>query len=338
MLTRIVFGILVLLRTSIYGQLKQILLCYLCSLRSSTNSSVFHDVLQYHLPSNNISFRLIVFYQLTSHSQAPSMTREKEVFMDSRILTEICRVEAGQTTWQSDVVIDEQLLRIEVNGQLLVHLACLPHDLEALVRGYLLSEGIVESPAHIQSVHIDLDAFTAAVTGDVQPQAGTHPGRMPIIFSGCGNASPPLDEQDVGPWPTTVVCSSQLTNVMRTFKQSSRLFAQTGGVHSAALTAGTGLLVRADDIGRHNAVDKVIGMALIEKIDLQACILLTSGRISAEIVSKIVRAGIPLICSPGAPTAAAVRLGWRYRRYLIGFARGSRFSLYTGLEQIGILP
>jgi FdhD protein len=280
----------------------------------------------------------LVLYQLTSLPRLYSMTPEKEVLMDSRVLTEIRRIDAGSARWQSDVVIDEQLLRIEVNGQLLVHLACLPNELHALVCGFLLSEGIVKTPAQIQSVHLDLDAFTATVTADVQPRAAAHSGRMPVRYSGCGNAFAPLDEQDVGPWPTTAVSSSQLIDAMRTFRQSSRLFAQTGGVHSAALTAGADLLVRADDIGRHNAVDKVIGMAVMETIDLQACILLTSGRISAEIVSKIVRAGIPLICSPGAPTAAAIRLGWWYRRYLIGFARGQRFSLYTGLEQLGIQP
>lgn len=258
--------------------------------------------------------------------------------MDSRVLTEILRVSAEEATWQTDIVIDEQVLRIEINGQFLVHLACLPNALEALVYGFLFSEGVVHSSTQIHSLHIDLDTLTARVEADVTPHSLAQFGRMPVISSACGNVSSPLNEQDVGPWPTPAVSSSQLLQLMQKFRSNSELFAQTGGVHSAALAAGTGILFRADDIGRHNAVDKVIGLAMMNGVDVQACILLTSGRISAEITSKLIRAGIPLICSPGAPTAAAIRLGWNYRRYLVGFARGRRFSVYTGLRELCIKP
>jgi FdhD protein len=120
---------------------------------------------------------------------------------------------------------------------------------------------------------------------------------------------------------------------MKQFQNDSLLFRQTGGVHGACLVRDNLIRYRADDIGRHNAVDKVAGMALLAEQALPEYILLSSGRISSEIVKKSVRLGIPMIVSHSAATSEAIRLGWQYKVYLLGFARGSRFNIYSGFEQ-----
>jgi len=120
---------------------------------------------------------------------------------------------------------------------------------------------------------------------------------------------------------------------MHQFQIDSKLFKQTGGVHSAGIIQGNKLIFSADDIGRHNAVDKVVGMAVRNNVNLQDSYLICSGRISSEIVKKCIRLEIPLIVSQSAATSEAIRLGWKYKTFIIGFTRGKRFNLYTGFEE-----
>jgi FdhD protein len=132
------------------------------------------------------------------------------------------------------------------------------------------------------------------------------------------------------------VCYSpaHLLKVINELDATSYTFQQTGGVHSAGLADNRQLLFRYEDIGRHNAVDKVIGQAFLQQIDLSDKCLLLSGRIAAEILMKTARNGIPLILSRSAPTMMAVETAEKLGLTVVGFARGQRFNLYCQSERI----
>jgi FdhD protein len=105
-------------------------------------------------------------------------------------------------------------------------------------------------------------------------------------------------------------------------------------VHSAALAGQNGILIFMDDIGRHNALDKVIGEAMMRKIDFGEAMVLTTGRISSEIVAKVMRCGIPVVVSRGVPTNQAIKMAKEIRMTLAGYARGHRMNIYTIEERI----
>jgi FdhD protein len=110
------------------------------------------------------------------------------------------------------------------------------------------------------------------------------------------------------------------------------LFLDTGGVHSCALSDGNQMLLFEDDIGRHNALDKVLGAAMMHGMSLKDKVILTSGRISTEILAKVARRGIPAIISRSAPTGAAIEQARALNMSLIGFARGRNFNVYTNFS------
>jgi FdhD protein len=121
---------------------------------------------------------------------------------------------------------------------------------------------------------------------------------------------------------------------MEEFRKRSEIHRQTGGVHAAALADHTGVLVFREDIGRHNAVDKVIGAYLVKENSFKDRILLTSGRLSSEILQKVQRCRLPIVVSRSAPTDRSVALARERNITLIGFARGRRMNIYSGEERI----
>ena len=125
-----------------------------------------------------------------------------------------------------------------------------------------------------------------------------------------------------------------IRSLYRDFQKRSEGYRATGGVHSAALADAHRTIVFAEDIGRHNAVDKVIGYALLEDISFSGKVMLASGRLSSEIVSKCARCSIPVIISRAAPTSLSVHIAEASGLTLIGFARGDRMNIYTGRERV----
>ncbi len=130
------------------------------------------------------------------------------------------------------------------------------------------------------------------------------------------------------------ISSKSILKLMQEFQQKSNLFMETGAVHSAALSDGRNILVFKEDIGRHNAIDKIIGRTLEEGIDFRDKIILTSGRISSEILLKIQKCIVPLIISRSAPTDQAVKLACELNITIIGFARGNRMNIYSAPERV----
>ncbi len=130
------------------------------------------------------------------------------------------------------------------------------------------------------------------------------------------------------------ISSQSILSLMREFQRRSTLFKKTGAVHSAALSNGRDILIFREDIGRHSAVDKIIGRALVEGIDMRDKIILSSGRISSEILLKAQKCVIPVVISRGAPTSQAVKLARDLNITVVGFARGDRVNVYSGVERI----
>ncbi|MCF7919317.1 MAG: formate dehydrogenase accessory sulfurtransferase FdhD [Candidatus Cloacimonetes bacterium] len=252
---------------------------------------------------------------------------------DLRLLKEIKRYKNGIFEMLTDVVIREISFTIYINGQRLTAMACLPENLTALALGFLLSEGLVLHMKEIisstfsqedYSINFELQIPSARLSNFFQTGEKT---------SGCGSSLTSALTGSREAFPPFKIDLDSVLQLMQQFQHNSVLFQQTGGVHSAGLVHNEEIVFFADDIGRHNAVDKVAGMALQKEKNLNEHYLLCSGRISSEIVKKCVRLGIPLIVSQSAATSEAIHLGWKYKVYIIGFTRGKRFNIYTGFEE-----
>ena len=233
----------------------------------------------------------------------------------------------------AESVVTESPLSIRINGSHLSTLMCTPLDLDYLVTGYLLSAGVIDRPDEIGSSRISIADGIAAVH-----IPGYDMGSMPAgaQVSGCGRGEIYLDviSHCTRNDNYSRFTASELLGQMSVFNKSSKLFLATGGVHSAALSTGRGIIFVHEDIGRHNAVDKVIGHAACSGVSLSDKVLLTSGRLSSEILIKAAKRGLPVVVSRSAPTTLAVELAVRLNITLVGFARGNRMNIYAGESRI----
>lgn len=254
---------------------------------------------------------------------------------DGRVLRlDVEQVRDGKRAPFEDVVVVEQELPIVVNGRPLVRLQCLPGRESDLAVGFLVTAGVLDLRERLRVVEF------AQADGRVLIQADLEPGALDAFETRIGLGSGCAGGLFAGDEPDALDCrrkfdmtfgmdAESILTLMREFRERSQLFAQTGGVHAAALVGEESLMDFAEDIGRHNAIDKVIGGAFRLRRRLVQTALLTSGRLSLEIVLKARRAGIPMVVSPSAPTAAAVEAAKRSHIGVVGFARGRRMNLYA---------
>jgi len=238
---------------------------------------------------------------------------------------------------QEDCVIREHRLNLYVNGSYYISLMCLPQHLHELALGFLFSEGLIASFADVVSIApnpVSGDDVFVVIRDTGRPAA---PGGR-IITSGFGRGSvnPAFFQSDA---LSQIRCGRQvsgdaLIRMMDAFSRQSVLFQDTGAVHSCKLILPDSTTLFYEDIGRHNALDKIVGKALMDALDTKDGILLTSGRISSEMLIKAAGLGIPILVSISAPTSKAVEIAERIHMTLIGFARGSRFSVYAGADRV----
>lgn len=219
--------------------------------------------------------------------------------------------------------VEEVPVWLEVNGVPTVTWMCTPELLEELALGWLLGEGFIAGldEVHLRPCATDL-GFWAEVP-DERVAAVAAERRRPVLASGCGAVSTLLaDPSSVPPQPMRAAPPD--TEVMRArfkelFAVGSR-YQDTGGVHAAALTDGGVLLYHAEDIGRHNAVDKVLGAALLARRPVRGLGLLVTGRISAELAHKAARADLGWVATPSIPSTLAVEVARRAGMTLVGRA------------------
>lgn len=251
----------------------------------------------------------------------------------------ITRYKEGRAEAIEDVVASEVPLTIFLNDEQLLTLLCTPDKMEYLAIGFLFSEGIINSAEDIESLDLNKKTTTIRIKTKNKPDINREMifGKR-IITSGCGKGMTFFDYRDFSQCEKITsgikVSADKILQLMSDFQKKSELFRETGGVHSAALSDGEIILLFAEDLGRHNALDKIFGQALSENIGLADKLVLTSGRLSSEITIKAVKRGIPMIVSPSAPTDLAVRIAKEVSITLVGFARGRRLNIYSGGQRI----
>ena len=247
----------------------------------------------------------------------------------------------GKLTRGEADVVGEFPLVLRVNDREIVTLIASPHDLRFLVAGFLRVQGFVSSVDDflVLSVCNDYGIANVRVKGEL-------PGELkPILTSGCGTGitftlpgsgtgepTKPMPEMEP-------IAPAAIFALMEQLALKSEKYKSHGGAHSAAVgdTHG-GLLLHAEDIGRHNTFDRLAGEALLKGVELAGTLLVTSGRVSAEMAGKAAATGIPLIASRTSPTDMAIKICQDAGITLIGYLRGARFNVYTHPEALSVQP
>lgn len=237
-------------------------------------------------------------------------------------------VRGGRTSEVAAEVVREQPLTVYVNGEKFLTLLCSPMMLEALVVGYLWMEKVIGSKDDVVALDVSAVDGRADVTL-------TGPVTLPterILTSGCGGGITFRIDHRLFPRlrSSIVVRPAQLAHGMKQLFQAAEHYQKSRGIHGAALYDGERLLVVAEDVGRHNAIDKVKGHALLEGIETRDRILLSTGRISSEMLLKAARMGVPVVASRTSPTEMAVALAEQLNVTVCGYVRPDGLNLYAG--------
>ncbi|MFA6053882.1 MAG: formate dehydrogenase accessory sulfurtransferase FdhD [Thermodesulfovibrionales bacterium] len=250
--------------------------------------------------------------------------------MDPYIKRKIIKYQGASGEETEDSVAVEKKLRLFLNGEELITLNCTPSMIPELINGILLTENIVSDKIPSESITLQINeglSVYVSVAGDAVPE-GMHFTRCLGGFTfSQGKTFRKIEDN-------FVLAPENLMAIFQGFHQRSELFRLTGCFHSAALSDGKSILAFAEDIGRHNAVDKVTGYALLNDISFRGKLMLVSCRISSEIVSKCARWEIPVIASRGAATDLAVEIAEAAGMTLIGFVRGGNLNVYSNPQRI----
>lgn len=248
----------------------------------------------------------------------------------------------GQAQEKTDSVAREEVLHVFLGSIHWVSIMCSPTSLKELVVGHMLGEGLIRSINEIGGLEFDGENRCRVTLRkpDAEDRLVVSKPFARLIVSACGTVgyrsiSELLDKIDLKPLPswqihakTVVECVKQLNSLAETFRK-------TGGVHAAALFNRSGeLMSLAEDVGRHNAVDKAIGAASSSHIDVGQCFLALSGRLTGDIVLKAARAGIPILASLAAAVSSGVEVANKVDATLAGFVRGKRMNVYSGPRRI----
>lgn len=227
------------------------------------------------------------------------------------------------------VVVEEVPMSLTVNGRNILTAMVSPASLEDFTIGFLFTEQIIKSIDEIESMKVEKSAVSVMTKNPFKIV-----GPKKIILSGCGGSSSFLDTKRLPQITSSFTATTEM--IVQAVKQvmDSDLHKLTGGVHVIGLMNKDGKVCIMEDIGRHNALDKVIGFALRNQVDLSKSFIVSSGRISSEMVRKCLVANIPLIVSRGATTSLAVEIAEKTNLCIVGFARGKKMNIYTNLERI----
>lgn len=280
-----------------------------------------------------------------------------------RVLRVSLPVEGGQaedgpyTTHRADLLAAEEPLGVRLNGQAITLTMRTPGDDIDLAAGFLVGEGVVRSASDILQIkictgdrcgHDDHEGMGNIADVILAPSVAVPAGlrRNFLTTSACGVCGK-ASIRDICQLPAAdlsadrvLVRPSLLAELPGRLREAQRVFSATGGLHAAGIFGADGqLLVVREDVGRHNAVDKVVGWVLRQdRLPLAGCILLVSGRASFELVQKAVMAGLPVLAAVSAPSSLAVELAEEAGLTLVGFLRGNSMNVYTAAERIDGVP
>jgi FdhD protein len=242
-------------------------------------------------------------------------------------------VTAGTQLDVEGEIVDERQVCISVNGQELAVIMCSPHDLDKMALGFLHNEGIVDSLDDVRSVHVSKGKTCVEVwLQDVNQELPTRP----IITAGCGGG---ITFDDLSQRHEPLISSlqaapDQLATLMRDVHLGAELYHRARGIHTAAVANQERVLLQVEDIGRHNCLDKLRGAALLQGIETRDCILLSSGRISSEMINKARRLETAIVCSRTSPTSLSVALAEAWNMTIVAYLRQNRMRVYSHPERV----
>ena len=221
---------------------------------------------------------------------------------------------------------------IILNDQELVTLLCSPEDINYLAVGFLFSEGLLKDKSEIKKTVVDGRRGVVRVETEEGEELDRDVLFKRFITSGCGKGASFYNAADISIQRVesqVKISPSDVFVLVNDFQHHSQVYRATGGVHSAALCDGKSILVFSEDIGRHNAIDKIMGKCLLEDIPINDRLVITSGRISSEILHKIAKRSVPIIISISAPTNLGVKVADDLGITLISSVRGKRMNVCT---------
>ncbi|RRQ76171.1 sulfurtransferase FdhD [Streptomyces griseofuscus] len=264
----------------------------------------------------------------------------------------VLRIRDGAVTTRPDTLVAEEPLEIRLNGKPLAITMRTPGDDFALAAGFLVSEGVLAAASDLQNIVYCAGAIADGSNTYNVVDVRTAPGvslpdftleRNVYTSSSCGlcgkaslDAVRTTTRWPIADSPRLRVTPALLSGLPERLREAQRVFDRTGGLHAAALFTEDGeLLDIKEDVGRHNAVDKLVGRALQNgELPLSRTVLLVSGRASFELAQKAVMAGIPMLAAVSAPSSLAVDLAAETGLTLVGFLRGGSMNVYTGDDRI----
>jgi FdhD protein len=248
--------------------------------------------------------------------------------MDSSSEHQIVRLVKGRREIVTRQVVEEYPLRLRINGCELATLVCSPHQLNFLLAGFLHLQGFADSLDDILALGVCADFGLA----EIRLKKALPEKLEPTLTSGCGTGIsfnlPHHLLKETRPRQRNYT-SDSLFLLMRQLAQKTELYRKHGGIQAAAVGDEDGLLLHTEDIGRHNTLDRLAGEALFRKVDLRDKMLITSGRISTEMVATAARLGIGLLASRSSPTNRAIELGKQAGITLVGYLRGESLEVYS---------
>ena len=228
-------------------------------------------------------------------------------------------------------------LTIILNDRELVTMLCSPADLKYLAVGFLASEGLISSKDEIRRVTVDDRRGVVRVKTEATDEFAGELVFKRVISSGCGRGTSFYSAADASSKKVDSpmkMSADEVFTLVDAFQHGSGLYLATHGVHSAALCDRESLLIFSEDIGRHNAIDKIFGKCLLEDVSTDNRAVITTGRITSEILHKVAKRGIPIIISISEPTNLGVRIADTLGITLVASVRGKKMNIYTGAWRI----
>jgi len=249
-------------------------------------------------------------------------------------------ISTGKSQKIADYVAEEKPFYLLINTTFWATILCSPTDLQALAVGHFLSEGILKSTEEIEEVILKESESTCYVKLkpeiNVEDRVKISRLHARIIHSACGDGSAYQRAGKILKVKSRLKVKAQIIfDSVKQLNFKAEGYRRTGGFHVAAIYKADGqLLALAEDVGRHNAVDKVIGMVALSKVDFGDCFLALSGRMSGDVAFKAANVGLPIIASLAAALSSGIAMAESADLTLVGFVRGKRINIYTYPERI----
>ena len=242
----------------------------------------------------------------------------------------ILKISSDKTETIETMVVAEASVTLTVNGETWLTFACTPTLIDALAVGFLFNEGIIQSMSEVAGVHPCDDYSNVDVWLE-------HPASKPAYWtrtSGCTGGVTQGEALAASISPAGRFSTDMIFSGMDQLLQNQEIYQEAGGLHSSGISYGFATWLQAEDIGRHNTLDKLAGLIIVNKIPIDHCMLFTTGRISSEMLQKAVRMKAAVVVSRTSPTLHAIDLAEKSGITLVGYARRNQFNVYSHPERL----